>query len=54
MSTAVIFFVGLFVSGITFVAALLVGLQEAGDPAQSQPEDLSKFEKQVVDRPDID
>jgi hypothetical protein len=54
VSTAAIFFVGLFVTAITFVATFLVGIQEAGDPSQSRPEDLTNFEKHMVDRPDID
>jgi hypothetical protein len=36
------------------VATFLVGIQEAGDPSQSRPEDLTNFEKHMVDRPDID
>ena len=50
MNTIAIFIIGLFVSGITLAAATLVGLQEASDPAQSRVEDLTEFEKKIVDR----
>ncbi len=50
MSTLVIFIVGLFVSGLTLAAALLVGLQEASDPALSRIEDLTEVEKTIVGR----
>ena len=50
MSTILIFIIGLFVSGITLAAATLVGLQEASDPALSRVEDLTEFEKKIVDR----
>lgn len=50
MSTIAIFILGLFVSGLTFTAMLFVGLQEASDPALSRYENLTNFEKRVVDR----
>lgn len=53
MSTLVIFIIGFIVTVITFIGALLIGLQEAADPVQSRPQDLVEFEKELVDRPDI-
>ncbi len=50
MNSLLIFVVGLFVSGLTLTAAVLVGLQEASDPSLSQVEDLTEFEKKIVDR----
>ena len=50
MSIAIIFVVGLFVSVMAFVAVLLVGIQEASDPEQSQVEDLTDIERQIVSR----
>ncbi len=50
MSTLAIFILGVFVSAITGTAAILVGLLEASDPAQSSLEDLSAFEKKMVNR----
>ena len=50
MSTVAIFVLGLFVTGITFTAAILVGLFEAADPNHSRVEDLTDFEKSVVGR----
>lgn len=48
MSTAIIFAIGLFVSGITFVAVVLVGLSEAADPKLSRPSDLTEWEWSMV------
>ena len=50
MNSVIIFVVGLFVSGLTFAAALLVGLQEASDPSLSRVEDLTVTEKKIVKR----
>lgn len=50
MSTIAIFVLGLFVSGITLAGAVLIGLQEASDPALSRMEDLTEIEKKIVDR----
>ena len=52
MSTLVIliFVVGVIVSGLTLTAAVLVGLQEAADPALSRIEDLTDAEKKIVGR----
>jgi hypothetical protein len=50
MNTIAIFVLGLFVGGITLTAALLVGLQEASDPALSEVEDLTEIEKKIVNR----
>jgi len=50
MSTVAIFVLGLFVTGITVTAAILVGLFEAADPNHSRVEDLTDFEKSVVGR----
>jgi hypothetical protein len=43
---------GVFVTLITFAGVLLIGLSEAADTVHSRPEDLSGFEKRLVDRPD--
>jgi len=53
MGVLAIFVLGVIVSGITLAGALAVGISEAGDPAQSRPEDLTEFEKEVVDRGDL-
>ena len=50
MSILAIFIVGVFVSGLTLTAAVLVGLQEAADPALSRIEDLTEAEKKIVGR----
>ena len=50
MSTLAIFIIGLIVTGLTLTAALLVGLQEAADPALSRIEDLTEVEKKIVGR----
>ena len=50
MSTLAIFVLGLIVTGITLAAVVLVGLDEAGDPAHSRLSDLSSLEKNLVDR----
>jgi len=50
MTTIAIFVLGLFVTTITGCGAVLIGLQEAADPNQTRFQDLSEFEKQVVDR----
>lgn len=48
MSTAIIFAIGLFVSVITFVGVVLVGLSEAADPKLSRPTDLTEWEWSMV------
>ncbi len=53
MSTLAIFTLGLIVTGITLSAVFLIGLDEAGDPAQSKLSDLSSLEKSLVDRPGV-
>ena len=50
MTSVAIFLLGLIVTLITGVGAVLIGLQEAGDPSQSRVEDLAQFEKQMVGR----
>ena len=50
MSILAIFIVGVFVSALTLTAAVLVGLQEAADPAVSRIEDLTEAEKKIVGR----
>lgn len=50
MSNAIIFILGLFVSGLTLSAAVMVGLQEASDPGLSRAEDLTDIEKKIVGR----
>lgn len=48
-----IFILGLFVMAITMAAVILVGIYEADDPGHARPEDLSNWEKKLVDRPDV-
>ena len=50
MSGIAIFVLGLFVSLITLAATILVGVQEASDPALSRVEELTEFEKKIVNR----
>lgn len=48
MSTIIIFAIGVFVSALTFLGVVLVGLTEAADPSLSHPEDLSEWEWSMV------
>jgi hypothetical protein len=50
VSSVAIFIAGVFVSGLTFVAAVLIGLQEASNPSLSRTEDLTETEKRIVNR----
>jgi hypothetical protein len=50
MSTLAIFLLGLIVTGMTLAAVVLIGLDEAGDPAHSKLGDLSSLEKNLVHR----
>ena len=50
MSTLAIFVLGLIVTGMTLAAVVLIGLDEAGDPAHSKLGDLSSLEKNLVGR----
>lgn len=50
MSALLIFIVGSFVFALTLAASVLVGLQEASDPALSRLEDLTEIEKKIVGR----
>ena len=50
MGTLAIFVLGIIVTGITLTAVVLIGLDEARDPAHSKLGDLSPFEKNIVDR----
>ncbi len=52
MTTVAIFLLGVIVTIITGLGAVLIGLQEAADPRQSRVEDLSDIEKQLVGRGD--
>lgn len=54
MTTLAIFLLGVLVTGITIAAVILIGLDEAADPSHSRFEDLSSFEKSMVNRPDED
>lgn len=44
---------GLILLAMISVSAICVSLQEAGDPSEARPEDLSEFEKRHVRRTDI-
>jgi hypothetical protein len=48
--SAEIFVLGVFVTAITVVAVILVGLSEAADPDHSRPEDLTALERHLVGR----
>lgn len=52
MTTLGIFLLGILVTGITLAAVIVIGLDEAADLDHSQLEDLSSFEKTLVNRPD--
>jgi len=43
----------LVVIGAFYLALLHIGLQEADDPSETRPEDLTKFEKRHVHRADL-
>lgn len=48
MSDLVIFMFGLFVTVITAIATMLIGLSEAADKSHSRPQDLTNLEKKIV------
>lgn len=48
MSTFIIFFIGLFLALMTFVAVFLIGLEEATDPHLSDSDELTKWEKSLA------
>jgi hypothetical protein len=50
VSTALIFALGVLVTGITVAAVVLVGLAEAADPKHSRPQDLTEWERSIVGR----
>jgi hypothetical protein len=50
MTSFAIFVLGLIVTVITGVGALMIGLEEASDPDQSRLQDLTQLEKQIVGR----
>lgn len=50
MTTLAIFVFGFVVTTIVLVAASLVGLSEASDPAHSRLSDLTVLERSLVDR----
>ncbi|NNE00461.1 MAG: hypothetical protein HKN47_24345 [Pirellulaceae bacterium] len=54
MTSFAIFVLGIIVTAITGIGAVLIGLQEAADPSQSRVEDLAPFEKQLVGRGDVE
>jgi hypothetical protein len=43
----------LVVFGALYFTLRDIGLQEANDPVESRPDDLTEYEKQHVDRPDV-
>ncbi|QDU11855.1 hypothetical protein [Gimesia aquarii] len=43
MTTIGIFLLGIFVTGLTFTAVILVGLQEAADDSNVQVEDTTEI-----------
>lgn len=50
MTSFTIFVLGLLVTALTGTGAILIGLQEASDPEQSRPDDLTDIEKKIVGR----
>jgi len=50
MSSLGIFILGIFVTGLTFTAVLMVGLQEAADDSLTSVKDLTEFEKNAIGR----
>jgi hypothetical protein len=50
MTAVTIFVIGVLVTGMTLTAVVLVGVSEAADPAHSRPEDLSDWERALVNR----
>lgn len=53
MAYVLIGLAGLMLLAMLSVSALCVSLQEADDPTETRPEDLSEFEKRHVHRTDI-
>lgn len=45
-----IFVLGFVVTVITGVGAVLIGLEEAGDPSHSKVENLTDLEKKIIQR----
>jgi hypothetical protein len=45
-----IFILGLLVTAIAVTAVVLVGIEEAADPAHAEPEDLADWERSIVAR----
>ena len=50
MTAVTIFVIGVLVTGMTLTAVVLVGVSEAADPAHSRAEDLSDWERALVNR----
>ncbi|MGB7343478.1 MAG: hypothetical protein WBD20_04655 [Pirellulaceae bacterium] len=50
MTSLAIFVLGVIVTLITGVGAILIGLEEASDPEQSRVQDLTDLEKKIVGR----
>ena len=50
MMSLPIFLLGVLVTGMTIAAVLMIGIDEAGDVNHSREEDLSAFERAIVDR----
>lgn len=50
MTAVTIFVIGVLVTGMTLTAVVLVGVSEAADPAHSRTEDLSDWERALVNR----
>ena len=48
--TLIIAFLGVLVTGMTTVGVLLIGLTEAADSDHSRYDDLSAFERKLVNR----
>ncbi|MGI9474582.1 MAG: hypothetical protein ACR2NZ_23800 [Rubripirellula sp.] len=50
MTSFAIFVLGIVVTVITGVGAILIGIEEASDPDQSRVQDLTDLEKKIVGR----
>ncbi len=50
MTSFAILILGLIVTAVTGVGAVLIGFEEASDASQSQLQDLTELEKKIVGR----
>ncbi|MCA9216686.1 MAG: hypothetical protein KDB27_26635 [Planctomycetales bacterium] len=53
ISVLVAVFVVALIAGVVFWGLLSTGVQEADDPTESRPEDLTEYEKRHTHRSDV-